>query len=67
MMPIDELARQFAFNHGIVCDVENAGAEVVYADDGTANLVIDGNLITGKHPEGVDAFMAAFVDEIEKK
>lgn len=59
--------RKVTCAHNIVCDVENAGAEVVYADDGTANLVIDGNLITGKHPEGVDAFMAAFVDEIEKK
>jgi len=59
--------RKVTCAHNIVCDVENAGAEVVYADDGTADLFIDGNLITGKHPEGVDAFMAAFVDEIEKK
>lgn len=59
--------RKVTCAHNIVCDVENAGAEVVYADDGTADLIIDGNLITGKHPEGVDAFMAAFVDEIEKK
>lgn len=59
--------RKVTCAHNIVCDVENAGAEVVYADDGTADLFIDGNLITGKHPEVVDAFMAVFVDEIEKK
>jgi protease I len=59
--------RKVTCAHNIVCDVENAGAEVVYSENGTADLVIDGNLITGKHPAGVDAFMAAFVDEIEKK
>jgi putative intracellular protease/amidase len=59
--------RKVTCAHNIVCDVENAGAEVVYTDDETADLVIDGNLITGKHPEVVDAFMVAFVDEIEKK
>jgi protease I len=59
--------RKVTCAHNIVCDVENAGAEVIYAENGTADLVVDGNLITGKHPEGVDAFMAAFVDEIEKK
>jgi protease I len=59
--------RKVTCAHNIVCDVENAGAEVVYAGDGTADLVIDGNLITGKHPAVVDAFMDAFVDEIEKK
>ena len=59
--------RKVTCAHNIVCDVENAGAEVVYAGDGTADLVIDGNLITGKHPAVVDEFMAAFVDAIEKK
>jgi putative intracellular protease/amidase len=44
----------------------NAGAEVVYGDDGTTDLVIDGGLITGKHPGMVDQFMAAFVQELEK-
>jgi protease I len=59
--------RKVTCAHNIVCDVENAGAEVVYAGDETADLVIDGNLITGKHPAVVDAFMDAFVDEMEKK
>ncbi len=52
--------------HNIICDVENAGADVVYEGDGTAELVIDGNLITGKHPGMVDEFMKVFVEEIEK-
>jgi putative intracellular protease/amidase len=59
--------RRVTCAHNIVCDVENAGAEVVYEGDGTADLVIDGDLITGKHPAVVDEFMAAFVGEIEKE
>lgn len=52
--------------HNIICDVENAGGDVVYEGDVTADLVIDGNLITGKHPGVVDQFMDAFLAEIEK-
>jgi protease I len=57
--------RKVTCAHNIICDVENAGAEVVYAGDGTADLVIDGDLISGKHPAVIDQFMAAFVDAIE--
>ena len=59
--------RKVTCAHNLVCDVENAGAEVVYEGDGTADLVIDGNLITAKHPAVIDKFMNAFVSEIEKK
>ena len=59
--------RQVTCAHNIICDVENAGAEVIYEGDVTADLVIDGNLITGKHPGVVDEFMEAFVEQIEKK
>lgn len=52
--------------HNIICDVENAGGDVVYEGDVTADLVIDGNLITGKHPGVVEEFMVAFIAEIEK-
>ena len=52
--------------HNIICDVENAGAEIIYDGDVTADLAINGNLITGKHPGVVDLFMEAFVKEIEK-
>jgi protease I len=58
--------RQVTCAHNIICDVENAGAEIVYDGDVTADLVIDGNLITGKHPGMVEEFMAVFVQEIEK-
>ena len=58
--------RKVTCAHNLICDVENAGAEVIYEGDGSADLVIDGNLITGKHPVVVDKFMAAFVNEIEK-
>jgi protease I len=51
--------------HNIICDVENAGAEVVFDGNATADLVIDGNLITGKHPGVTDKFMEAFIREIE--
>jgi protease I len=59
--------RQVTCAHNIICDVENAGGEVIYDGDVTADLVIDGNLITGKHPGVVDKFMEAFVEEIKKQ
>lgn len=53
--------------HNIICDVENAGAEVVFDGDATAELIVDGNLISAKHPGVTDKFMEAFVDAIEGK
>jgi putative intracellular protease/amidase len=59
--------RKVTCAHNIICDVENAGGEVIYTeDDETVDLVIDGNLISGKHPGVVDKFMDVFVQEIEK-
>lgn len=60
--------RKVTCAHNIICDVENAGAEVVYdeVNEITVDLVVDGNLITGKHPGVVAEFMEAFVEEIEK-
>lgn len=52
--------------HNIICDVENAGGEVVYEGDATADLVIDGNLITAKHPGVTEKFMHTFIAEIER-
>lgn len=57
--------RKVTCAHNIICDVENAGGDVVFGDEGAADLVIDGNLITGKHPAGVDRFMETFVEQIE--
>jgi len=58
--------RRVTCAHNIVCDVENAGAEIVYDGEVTADLVIDRNLVSAKHPGVVDQFMDAFVAEIEK-
>jgi len=59
--------RKVTCAHNIICDVENAGGEVIYDQDMTAELVVDDNLISGKHPGVVDKFMEVFVAEIEKQ
>ena len=56
--------RRVTCAHNIICDVENAGGTVVYADRATADLVIDGNLISARHPEVTDRFMATFLAEV---
>jgi putative intracellular protease/amidase len=58
--------RKVTCAHNIICDVENAGGQVVYEGDQTADLVIDGNLISGKHPAVCDRFMQAFVEHIAR-
>jgi putative intracellular protease/amidase len=59
--------RKVTCAHNIVCDVENAGGDVQFGDDGTVAVVVDGNLISGKHPAYVDQFLAAFLQELEKQ
>jgi len=59
--------RKVTCAHNIVCDVENAGGEVVFEGEGTADLVIDGNLISAKHPAVTQQFMEAFIREIEAR
>ena len=63
--PVLLAGRRVTCAHNIVCDVANAGADVVFDGDGTADLVIDGDLISGKHPGMVDRFMDVFRSEIE--
>lgn len=58
--------RQVTCAHNIVCDVENAGGIVQYDGNQTATLVVDGDLISGKHPGMVDDFMERFVQEIKE-
>ncbi|MBP1157317.1 MULTISPECIES: DJ-1/PfpI family protein [unclassified Paenibacillus] len=58
--------RKVTCAHNVISDVQNAGAEVVFEGDQTQELVIDGNLITGKHPEVVETFVRVFLEEIEK-
>lgn len=38
---------------------------MVYEEDQTAELVIDGDLITGKHPGMIEEFVKTFVEQIE--
>ncbi len=57
--------RRVTCAHNIICDVENAGADVVFDGDKTADIVIDGDLITAKHPGVLDQFLKTFVQEIE--
>ena len=60
------IGRKVTCAHNIICDVENAGGEVVFDGDQTVDLVIDGNLISGKHPAVTDRFMETFIAEIEQ-
>jgi protease I len=59
--------RKVTCAHNIVGDVENAGAAVVYGVNGAADLVIDGDLISARHPENVDAFMAAILQAVQSR
>jgi putative intracellular protease/amidase len=59
--------RRVTCAHNIICDVENAGADVVFEGDKTADIVVDGDLITAKHPGVLDKFLATFVREIEAR
>jgi putative intracellular protease/amidase len=59
--------RKVTCAHNIICDVENAGGDVQYGDDGTVGSVIDGDLITGKHPAFTEELIKLFTDEIEKE
>lgn len=56
--------RRVTCAHNIVCDVENAGATVVRSGASTADVVVDRNLVTARHPDVVEDFMATFVREI---
>ncbi len=58
--------RKVTCAHNIMYDVMNAGGNVIYDGDQTKDLVIDGGLITGKHPDVVDTFVQVFVDEMNK-
>jgi putative intracellular protease/amidase len=59
--------RKVTCAHNLISDVENAGADVQFGNDGTVEVVVDGNLISGKHPAYVDQFLTTFLQEIEKQ
>lgn len=57
--------RKVTCAHNIICDVENAGGDVQYGDDGTVGSVVDGDLISAKHPAFTDELIDLFLKEIE--
>lgn len=59
--------RKVTCAHNIMYDVMNAGGEVVFDGDQTKDIVIDGNLITGKHPGVVDKFLEVFLTELSQE
>jgi protease I len=60
--------RKVTCAHNIICDVENAGGEVVYDEKKkqVQEIVIDGDLISAWHPKVTREFMETIVQEIEK-
>jgi putative intracellular protease/amidase len=59
--------REVTCAHNILCDVQNAGGIVIFDGDGTKALHVDGNLITGKHPQMVDEFMNVFLEAVNEQ
>ncbi len=53
--------RKVTCAHNILCDVQNAGAQIVYGEMGTCELYQDGKLITAKHPDVLVDFMDLFL------
>lgn len=50
----------------IICDVENAGAKIIYNGNQTAEVHVDNDLVSGQHPGVVEKFMKAFLLCMEK-
>ena len=58
--------RKVTCAHNIVCDVENAGGIVEYDGAQTKDIVIDGGLITAKHPGVTEVFIQTLKSELER-
>jgi len=61
--------RRVTCSHNIMYDVRNAGGELVY-DPQTrmlADVHVDGDLVSARHPYVIQAFMNAFVGELDKR
>ena len=56
--------RKVTCAHNIVCDVVNAGADVVVEAGNSVELHQEGLLITGKHPGCVDVFVERFKEQV---
>ena len=57
--------RKVTCAHNIVCDVENAGGELMVVNGETVETYADGMLITGRHPGAVEAFDDLFLKTIK--
>ena len=57
--------RRVTCAHNIICDVEHAGGDVVFDGNQTAEVVVDRDLVTAKHPGVLDKFLDTFLREIE--
>jgi len=53
----------------VVYDITNAGADIQFDAEGVRPLVtvVDGNLITGRHPFEVEAFLTTYLANLNKK
>jgi putative intracellular protease/amidase len=59
--------RRVTCAHNIMPDVEHAGAILVYDGDQLADTVVDGNLISARHPGVVDQFLDEFLAELDRQ
>jgi protease I len=57
--------RKVTCAHNLIYDVQNAGGDVQFGKDGTIEVFVDGNLITGKHPGFTHQFLETFLKEME--
>lgn len=64
-LPNSLAGRRVTCAHNIVSDVEHAGAVVASTAGQSADVVVDGNLVTGRHPATVLAFMTEFLRAID--
>lgn len=57
--------RKVTCAHNIVCDVANAGGEIIAENGETVETYADGLLISGRHPGSVDVFNQLFLATIQ--
>ena len=61
------IGRRVTCAHNIMGDVASAGGTLVYDGEQLADTVVDGNLITARHPRVTDAFLDVFLAELERE
>jgi putative intracellular protease/amidase len=57
--------RRVTCAHNIICDVENAGGVIEYDGSQTADIVIDGGLVSAKHPGVAELFIDTLKRELK--